>query len=152
MRNPEQEVEGRARESSTEGVNQHADQSIRKSISRYRLKGSDAISERIRELDQEWSIERTLQVNGATLALTGTLLGAFVNKRWLVVPGLVATFLLQHGMQGWCPPVTVMRALGIRWRREIEEERSSLKVIRGDFKEVTSSSTPAEVLQTIRKT
>jgi hypothetical protein len=151
MKNTEQEVQGRVRESSPEAVNQQVDQSIRKSISRYRMKGSDAISERIRELDQEWSIERTLQVNAATLALAGTLLGAFVNKRWLVVPGIVTTFLLQHGTQGWCPPLPVMRAMGIRSRREIDEERYSLKAIRGDYKEVTSSSTPTEVLQTIRK-
>lgn len=90
-----------------------------------RMKGGEAISARIRELDQEWSIERMLQVNAATLALAGTLLGPFVNKRWLVVPGIVTTFLLQHGTQGWCPPLPVMQAMGLRSRREIEKERYS---------------------------
>ena len=152
MKNTEQEIQGRVRESSTDSANEEVDQSIRKSISSYRMKGSEAISERIRELDKEWSIERTLEVNAATLALSGTLLGAFVNKRWFVLPGIVSTFLLQHGIQGWCPPLPAMRAMGIRSRREIDEERYALKAIRGDFKEVNSSSTPTEVLNTVRST
>lgn len=152
MKNTEQEIQGRVRQSSIDSANEEVDQSIRKSISSYRLKGSEAVSERIRELDKEWSIERTLEVNAATLALSGTLLGAFVNKRWFVLPGIVTTFLLQHGIQGWCPPLPVMRAMGIRSRREIDEERYALKAIRGDFKQVTASSTPTEVLNTVRST
>ncbi|WP_018477616.1 DUF2892 domain-containing protein [Pontibacter roseus] len=152
MKNNQQEVQGRVRESSLDSANEAVDDSIKSSISRYKVKSSDAITERLRELDKEWSIERTLEVNAASLALTGTLLGAFVNRRWFLLPGIVSTFLLQHGLQGWCPPLPVMRAMGIRSRREIDEERYALKAMRGDFKEVTSSSTPTEVLKTVRST
>jgi len=152
MKQTNQEVQDRVRESSTHQANKQVDDLIRKSIARYKGESSEIISERIRELDQEWSIERTLEVNAATLALSGTLLGALVNKRWFVLPGLVTAFLLQHGLQGWCPPLSVMRSMGIRSRREIDEERYALKALRGDFDHISPKSSPSEVLDTIRST
>lgn len=152
MKNSEQEVQGRVRESTPDSLNQRVDNAIKHSIGRYKGRSKEEISERIRELDQEWSIERTLEVNASTLALSGTLLGAFVNKRWLILPGIVTTFLLQHGIQGWCPPLPIMRALGIRSRREIDEERYALKSLRGDFDDISPKSSPSEVLDTVRST
>jgi hypothetical protein len=46
------------------------------------------------------------------VSLAGVLLGALVDRRFFVIPGLVAGFLLQHALQGWCPPVPVFRRLG----------------------------------------
>ncbi len=50
-----------------------------------------------------------------------------------MVPAIVAGFLLQHAVQGWCPPVPIFRRMGIRTAREIDSERYALKIIRGDF-------------------
>jgi hypothetical protein len=91
------------------------------------------IDRRLRELDAEWDIERVLQTNAAALTFTGAALAATVHKRWLAVPILVGAFLFQHGVQGWCPPVPLLRRLGFRTAREIEEERIALKALRGDF-------------------
>lgn len=148
----DQEEQGRVRESTADSINERIDSSIRHSISRYKGRSHAEISERIRELDQEWSIERTLEVNASTLALSGTLLGAFVNRRWFILPGIVSAFLLQHGLQGWCPPLPIMRSLGIRSRREIDEERYALKALRGDFDAISPKSSPTEVLNTVRTT
>jgi hypothetical protein len=93
----------------------------------------DGIDRRLRELDREWDMERTLEANAATLALAGTLLGAFVDRRFLAVPAVVTTFLLQHALQGWCPPVPFFRKRGVRTMREIDTERYALKALRGDF-------------------
>ncbi|MEO8044213.1 MAG: hypothetical protein ABI674_04850 [Spartobacteria bacterium] len=87
----------------------------------------------IADLDQEWDIERVLETNAAVLALSGTLLGIFVNRKFLLLPCLVLPFLLQHALQGWCPPVPLLRRQGIRTRREIEAEKQALKALRGDF-------------------
>ena len=138
------------RESTPDSLNQQVDNAIKHSIGRYKGRSKEQISERIRELDQEWSIERTLEVNASSLALSGALLGAFVNKRWFILSGVVSAFLLQHGIQGWCPPLPVMRALGIRSRREIDEERYALKALRGDFDDISPKSSPTEVLDTVR--
>jgi hypothetical protein len=96
----------------------------------------DQIGRRLAELDAEWDIERTLEANAATLALTGTLMGVFLNKRFLILPVLVTGFLLQHALQGWCPPVPFFRKRGVRTANEIERERYALKALRGDFREL----------------
>jgi Protein of unknown function (DUF2892) len=77
-------------------------------------------------------MERVLEANAATLALAGTLLGAF-DKRFLVLAAAVSAFLLQHALQGWCPPVPFFRKRGFRTMREIDTERYALKALRGDF-------------------
>lgn len=93
----------------------------------------DRIDERLTELDREWDIERAIEANAATLAFAGVALGATTDRRWLVLPALVAGFLLQHALQGWCPPVPILRSMGYRTAAEIDRERYALKVLRGDF-------------------
>jgi hypothetical protein len=56
----------------------------------------------------------------------------------LFLPGIVLPFLLQHAVQGWCPPVPLFRRLGVRTREEIEREKFALKALRGDFEEIDS--------------
>jgi len=77
-----------------------------------------------------------LALNAATLSLTGLALGLSVNRKWLVLPGVVMSFLLQHAVQGWCPPLPIIRRAGVRTAREIEAERTILKAIRGDFQDL----------------
>ena len=99
------------------------------------------IERRLRELDEEWDIERVLEVNAASLAFAGTVLAATVHKRWLMLPVLVTGFLFQHATQGWCPPVPILRRMGYRTAREIETERIALKALRGDFGKIAPAST-----------
>ena len=91
---------------------------------------------RIRELDEEWDIERVLEAHASTLSLFGMGMGAFVDRRFFALPAIIMGFLLQHAMQGWCPRVPLLRRLGFRTAWEMEEERYALKVLRGDFKSV----------------
>jgi hypothetical protein len=96
-------------------------------------KNPEDIERRLQELDHEWDIERTLEVNGSVLAMTGLLLGATSSRKWFLLPVAVVGFCLQHALQGWCPPLSLFRRLGIRTQREIDEERYALKALRGDF-------------------
>jgi hypothetical protein len=100
--------------------------------------GRAALTRRLEEVEQESDMERTLQANAATLALTGTILATLHSRRWLIVPGIVTSFLLQHALQGWCPPVALFRRLGVRTAREIATERYAVKALRGDFSAVTN--------------
>ena len=84
------------------------------------------IDRRLEELDREWDIERALEANAAIILLIGMALGRLMNRRWYFLPTAVATFLLQHAVQGWCPPVGLFRRLGVRTEREIDEERNAL--------------------------
>ena len=97
------------------------------------------IADRLDALDREWDIERSLEANAAMLAFAGTVAGATLDRRWLVLPALVTAFLFQHATQGWCPPLPVLRRLGFRTAREIEEERTALKALRGDFGPATAA-------------
>jgi hypothetical protein len=101
-----------------------------------------SIERRLPELDHEWDIERTLEANAATVALLGLGLGVFVDRRFLILPAAVAGFLLQHALQGWCPPVPVFRRLGFRTEAEIARERYALKAVRGDFAAIGRASNP----------
>jgi hypothetical protein len=93
----------------------------------------ERIDQRLAELDREWDIERTLEANAAMLAFAGAVLGLTVDKRWFVLPAAVGAFLFHHALEGWCPPVPVLRRLGYRTMREIDTERYALKALRGDF-------------------
>jgi hypothetical protein len=96
--------------------------------------GIEEIDRRLDELDGEWDIERTLEANAASISLIGLGVAAATDdRRWLLLPGAVAAFLLQHAVQGWCPPVSVFRRLGVRTAAEIDRERYALKALRGDF-------------------
>jgi hypothetical protein len=102
------------------------------------------ISRRLRELNEEWDIERAIEANASLLAFTGVALGVASDRRWLLLPALVTAFLFQHATQGWCPPVPLLRRLGFRTAHEIEQERAALKAIRGDFDGVNRSANRSE--------
>jgi hypothetical protein len=103
------------------------------SVQRVIAQGPAAIERRLRELDEEWDTERTLETMAASFGLAGLALGTAVNRKWYALSGVVAAFLLQHALQGWCPPLPVVRAFGVRTMREIDAERFALKLARGDF-------------------
>ena len=81
---------------------------------------------RLRALDREWDVERVLATHGSAVALAGLVLGVGVHRRWLLLSGAVLGFLLLHGTRGWCPPLPLLRAKGVRSRGEIERERLAL--------------------------
>lgn len=95
------------------------------------------ITRRLHELDKEWDVERTLEANAAALTLVSLLLGSTRSRGWFALSAAVPTFLLQHAVQGWCPPLALLRRLNVRTRREIDAERTALKALRGDFEGLT---------------
>jgi len=113
----------------------------------YHARHRDAIDGRLDELDREGDIERWLQANAATLLLAGLGLSTFGSRKWLVLPGLVGTFLLQHALQGWCPPVPLLRRLGVRTQEEIDRARYSLRALRGDFDQIGDRQDAAPYLR-----
>jgi hypothetical protein len=139
-KNMENEDMDRVRRVGSKEVNRRIDEEIQENIQAFTHKDAEAIGSRIRELEKEWDIERAIEANASSLALTGLALGAFVNRRWLLLPAAVAGFLLQHALQGWCPPVPVLRRLGFRTRQEIDREKSALKALRGDYRELIGAS------------
>lgn len=122
----------RVRKSTSEERNRKIDEKAISKLNKYSVKSQEEIEERLQQLESEWDIERILELNAGILGLTGLILGRR-DKRWLALSSLVSGFLVQHAVQGWCPPVPVFRALGFRTRQEIDQEKYALKALRGDF-------------------
>ena len=104
-------------------------------VSRYL--GSDPvfIDERIRELEREWTLERTLEANVATLGLAGIALGLAVDKRFFALAAVASGLLLQQALQGSSPAQPLLRRFGLRTAEEIHQEIIALRILRGDFLE-----------------
>ena len=119
-------------------VQRKIDKKIREQIIHYASQPKEVISRRIFELEREWDVERVLESNVSSIGLASLILGVTVNRKCLAITGTVLGFLLLHAVQGWCPPLPVLRKLGVRTRREIDRELFALKVLRGDFATVSS--------------
>ena len=74
------------------GINERIEAEILDNI-RYYAHNKREIPDRLAELEEEWDIERTLQLNAALLALTGTVLAATVNRRFAILT-IVGSLLL----------------------------------------------------------
>lgn len=141
----------RVRCSTSSKVNAEIEKKIVSQIQKYSGQPEEEITKRIVVLEKEWDIERWLELNASLLAFIGVLLGAFLSIYWLWLPGLVLPFLALHAIQGWCPPVPIMRRLNVRTRREIDWEKFSLKILRGDFKNLNSITDPAGIFNLVKK-
>ena len=131
-------------------VNRTIQQSVENSI-RHHQKHKNQIPRRLQELDEEWDIERAIEANAAAVSLVGLTFGLLGRSRWFLLPAAVSGFLLQHAVQGWCPPIPVLRRLGFRTSFEIEHERQALKLIRGDYKSAAAGDADAEdLLEAVR--
>jgi len=102
----------RVPQNTSECVNEGIRKQTEQNIAHYAARGSAAIERRLSELDQEYDIERLLETNASIACLVGLTLGATVDRRWFLLPAAVAGFLLQHAVQGWCPPLPIFRPWG----------------------------------------
>jgi hypothetical protein len=121
-------------------VNREIDLGIEESLRYWATQSNADITRRIEELESEWDTERMLETNASLLALAGLTLGVLANRKWLALPAVVFSFLLQHALQGWCPPIELFRRLRVRTRREIDAEKTALKALRGDFRELRADA------------
>jgi hypothetical protein len=100
----------------------------------YYARRLDRIEERLRDLEREWDIERAVAVGAGVVTLAGLALG-LIRRRWVLLSAGAAVLLIAHSTNRCCEP-PVLRCLGVRTRREIEQERYALKALRGDFSAV----------------
>jgi hypothetical protein len=146
----------RVQHHTAEDVNERIRRRTDERVAHCAAAGAEAIDRRLAELDREWDIERVLEVNAASAVLVGLAAGATVHRKLFFLPAIVAGFLLQHAIQGWCPPIPVFRRLGFRTATEIDEERFALKALRGDFQDLPAKDRPdrptvKRVLESVRR-
>ncbi|HXC52361.1 MAG TPA: hypothetical protein VN634_15880 [Candidatus Limnocylindrales bacterium] len=137
---------GRVPSNTSRDVNLEIKEAFRASVA-YFTEHPTAIPHRLKMLDQEWDIERALAMASSGFSLAGLLAGFSGRRRGFVLSLIVQGFYMQHTLQGWCPPLPVLRRMGFRTASEIERERCALKdILREDNAELTQSGIhhPAE--------
>lgn len=134
---------GRVRKATAEEINQRIRIQTEASVAYYAAH-PEQISERLKQLDEEWDIERAIEVESASMIFTGVLLGSLFSRKWYVIPAVAASMLLVHNVRGPYPLLPVFRRMGIRSQQEIAHERYALKAIRGDFETVPEDANNPE--------
>lgn len=135
----------RVRRHTAAGARQRIDAKTRAQIRTLAMAPRDRLDSAIAELDRERDMEQVLETNASLLALSGALLGTTVHRGFFALTGVVLTFLTQHATSGWCPPVPIFRAVGVRTRSEIDQEKYALKALRGDFQHVRDANGAIQV-------
>jgi hypothetical protein len=93
----------------------------------------DVINCRLNTLEEEWDMERVMEVGASAFTVAGTILGFIRGKKWFLLSGAAGSFLLMHAIKGRCPSFSLLRRLGMRTGSEIANERIVLKMMRKDF-------------------
>ena len=106
-------------------------------LSLYKNSNSQLIAKRLKQLDCEWDTGRVLETSAGILILLSSYYGLKSKRYWFLVTGLIGIFILFHSLKGWCPPLPLIRKCMIRTSEEIYNEKTALKVMRGDFNEIT---------------
>jgi hypothetical protein len=109
---------------------------VRQTVARYEMAGPRIITYRMAELDSEWNSESALQLGFAAAVLGATVMETISGRKWRFLTSIAACFMMEHIIQGWCPPLSLLRLLGFRTPAEIDQERMALKIVRGDFADV----------------
>ncbi|MGV3742468.1 MAG: hypothetical protein ACO1NO_09195 [Burkholderiaceae bacterium] len=113
-------------------VNQKFDEQLQENLSRYLDADRATIDRRLAELDREWNVERFIETEAPLMIGLGIALGMTRGRKWFGLSAMAASMVILHGVQGWYPLLPIFRRLGVRSQNEIEEERTALRVLRGD--------------------
>jgi hypothetical protein len=144
---------GRVPSNTARDVNLDIKEAFRASVA-YFTEHPTAIPDRLKALDREWDIERALAAASSGLSLLGLAGGFSGRRRGYLLSLVVQGFYMQHTLQGWCPPLPLLRRMGFRTASEIERERCALKdILREDNAELTQSGVhhPAEKFAVLEK-
>jgi len=96
--------------------------------------GHGALENRLRELDNEWSVGRMVKSTTGVLILGGLAL-TFLVHPWFALTVAVGGILMAQSLfarHNWLGDL--FHAVGFRTSCEIDHERTALKALRGDFR------------------
>lgn len=137
----------RVTQSTAATVNRRIQQQTEEQLEKFCGADNETLSRRLEELDYEWDIERLVEVGASAHVLLGLFLGFRVDRRFFGWSALIAGFMIIHALFGWLPVLPVLRRMGVRTEAEIEEERTALRILRGDFH---STENPKQALAQAR--
>jgi len=97
--------------------------------------GRQAITDRLEEIEREWSAGRATKATIGVIVVVGlALAGLTSNPWWLILPSIGGLLLLQYlfTRSSWLG--ATFREMGFRSGADIDEEKFALKALRGDFR------------------
>jgi hypothetical protein len=128
----------RTRAATREKVNARLDREAGRRLRLAASEDEEQLRERIQKIGREWNFDRLVEAEASITGLTGIVLGATVDSRFLFMPGVASAMLFVHALHGWYPLLPILRRIGMRSQDEIDREYYALKAMRGDFERVTS--------------
>lgn len=111
--------------------------------------GPAAISERLEQLDHEWTTGRATKAAAAVLIVTGLAL-SLLSPWCLILPVVGGVMLLQYLFGRRSLTGAFFHSLGLRSGCEIEQEKMALKALRGDFQNLPTLHQVEDVDATAR--
>jgi hypothetical protein len=142
---------GRIRRLTVESINTKLQREAEARVAYYATRPEE-IEARLRELDQEWDIERAIEMESATTILTGAVFGITFSRKWFLLSAFASAMLLVHTLHGQYPLLPLFRRMGFRTANEIAQERYALKVLRGDFQRLDDVEPEGRVRQAFNAT
>lgn len=130
-------------------INKRIAQRTEENIKEFKNASYDSLTNRVKQLDREWDTERVLEANAAIIILVSSIIGFFTSPYWYILTGFISFFLFVHAILGWCPPLPLIRRIGIRTQEEIQIEKMTIKFMRGDFNNIGEE--PLKVMNEIKK-
>lgn len=113
---------------------------VKDSVRFYGSLGPAALSERLRALDEEPDLETVTSLALAGAGTAGLIFGFLGSRLWRLLAWISLPLLFEHARGNLQAPAHFLKSLGLRSRREIQDERNALKSLRGDFQHVKPKS------------
>ena len=95
--------------------------------------GPAAITERLDELESEWTAGRAAKATAGVLIVVGLGLALTVSLLWLVLPIVGGAVMAQYIFGRKSLIGELFHSFGFRSGSEIDQEKMALRVLRGDF-------------------
>jgi len=119
----------------TKGANRsEASSDLEKRLAGLADAGSHAITDRLGQLDREWSAGRMTKATIGLLIVVGLGLTGLAGPWWLALPAVGGLFLLQYLFSRTSWLGATFQEMGFRSGAEIDQEKFALRALRGDFK------------------
>jgi hypothetical protein len=110
-----------------------AQETLEARLARLADAGPQPITDRLAQLDREWSAGRMTKATIGVLTVVGLGL-ALLNPWWLLLPAVSGLSLLEYLFSRTSWMGAAFRELGFRSGADIDQEKFALRALRGDFK------------------
>jgi len=129
--------------------------SVKDSVRFYGSLGSQSLSDRLKALEDEPELETVAILGLAGAGVLALIFGLLGSRMWRLLAWLVLPLIFAHARGRLAAPGQFLKTLGLRSRKEIEEEKYALKALRGDFRDMGESQPegmpdPASALDAVR--